>query len=379
MEAVEQDEVITLKEMIEEQEKAIALMGSTSSSVCTFPQGYLKRQPVFTCLTCTPADGEIKAGICLACSLNCHDKHDILELYTKRDFRCDCGTLPQVFCNIDQNDKDVRNPLNTYNQNFSGSYCVCHRPYPDDAPDANQSEMVQCSCCEDWYHTDHLLHEKDREAPVDFDELICHVCIAKHPFLAVYAMPLPETVRMVTKDEAKPIDVELVTTVEAVEQPQGKEEQKPGMSEHPKPLLEDEPASKRQRVHQSGCIHDTSPFTDEPISTCYYNLSYREKLCKCSDCVTLFEEHKITFLRSTADSLVTYENENLAEAKTEEESFASSLESLPHAQKCEVARCIGDIKSAITSLFEGKAEGGILTRDDVMAAFAGLKEKNAQG
>lgn len=234
-------------------------------------------------------------------------------------------------------------------------YCVCHRPYPDDAQDANQSEMVQCSCCEDWYHTDHLVQDTNREAPTDFDELICHVCIAKHPFLAVYALPLQET--LITKDGPKPVDVESVPKVEPVEQPQVNEDPKPDMSEHSKPLLEDEPASKRQRVHQPACIHDSSPFKDKPISTCYYNISYREKLCKCSDCMTLFEEHKIAFLRSIADSLVTYENNNLAEAKTEEESFASSLESLPHAQKCEVARCIGDIKSAITTLFEGKGDG----------------------
>jgi len=379
MESVELDNVVTLKEMIEEQEKAIALMGSASSSVCSFPKGYLKRQPVFTCLTCTPAEGETTAGICLACSLNCHDKHEILELYTKRDFRCDCGTLPQVFCNIDQNKEHERNLLNKYNQNFSGSYCTCHRPYPDDAPDANQSEMIQCSCCEDWYHTDHLVHDKDHEAPPDFDELICHVCIAKHPFLAVYALPLPEIVRLVTSEsnEVAPVDVDSVPvkpidlTVKA--------EPTTDVTEHPKPLIEDEPASKRQRVHQPGCVHTTSPYNDKPISTCYYNVSYREALCKCTDCITLFKEHEITFLRSTADSLVTYENENLEEAKTEEESFASSLENLPHEQKCEVARCIGNIKSTITTMFETKGEGGILTRDDVMAAFAGLKEKNAQG
>ena len=38
MEAAEHDEVITLNEMIEEQERAIALMGSASSSVCSYPQ-----------------------------------------------------------------------------------------------------------------------------------------------------------------------------------------------------------------------------------------------------------------------------------------------------------------------------------------------------
>lgn len=46
-------------------------------------QGYVKRQAVFACNTCTPSAAE-HAGICLACANKCHDGHDIFELYTKR-------------------------------------------------------------------------------------------------------------------------------------------------------------------------------------------------------------------------------------------------------------------------------------------------------
>ena len=31
------------------------------------------------------------SGICLACSYHCHEGHELVELYTKRHFRCDCG------------------------------------------------------------------------------------------------------------------------------------------------------------------------------------------------------------------------------------------------------------------------------------------------
>lgn len=41
------------------------------------------------------------------------------------------------------------NDKNTYNQNFSGVYCTCHRPYPDEQDDI-QDEMIQCVFCEDW-------------------------------------------------------------------------------------------------------------------------------------------------------------------------------------------------------------------------------------
>lgn len=55
-------------------------------------QGYIKRQALYACLTCTPearTDPTKRAGVCLACSYACHDGHDMVELYTKRNFRCD--------------------------------------------------------------------------------------------------------------------------------------------------------------------------------------------------------------------------------------------------------------------------------------------------
>ena len=46
-------------------------------------QGYVKRQALYACGTCSPADGE-PAGVCLACTLTCHEGHELYELYTKR-------------------------------------------------------------------------------------------------------------------------------------------------------------------------------------------------------------------------------------------------------------------------------------------------------
>ena len=48
-----------------------------------FAQGYVLRQALYACSTCIKDDME-PAGICLACSLDCHDGHELVELYTKR-------------------------------------------------------------------------------------------------------------------------------------------------------------------------------------------------------------------------------------------------------------------------------------------------------
>lgn len=116
-------------------------------------QGYIKRQALYACLTCTPPDSGRKAGVCLACSYHCHEDHELVELYTKRNFRCDCGT--QVFngkkCSLLADKPLEPNEKNSYNQNFIGLYCSCNRPYPDPEDDT-EDVMIQCIICEDWYH-----------------------------------------------------------------------------------------------------------------------------------------------------------------------------------------------------------------------------------
>ena len=95
------------------------------------------------------------------CYLFYFDK--IVELWTKRNFRCDCGNsrFGEFFCKLFPN-KDVENSENSYNHNFKGQYCTCGRPYPD--PDIEeQVEMIQCCVCEDWFHEEHLGMESSDE------------------------------------------------------------------------------------------------------------------------------------------------------------------------------------------------------------------------
>lgn len=85
---------VTMVDVLEQQtaaeEDAHAVLGGSDDNECTYSRGYVRRQALYACLTCCPA-GSPRAGVCLACSLTCHEKHELVELYTKRDFRCDCG------------------------------------------------------------------------------------------------------------------------------------------------------------------------------------------------------------------------------------------------------------------------------------------------
>ena len=145
---------------------------------------FISQKALYACVTCSVPNAPdfSPAGICLACSYACHNDHTLVELYTKRQFRCDCGNskFPKSNrCRL-RDDKDTINEKNEYNQNYRyilqfnletfksfhkiikypkpkytlrkfdfmyyvrGVYCTCHRPYPDDEdpiPDA----MIQVS------------------------------------------------------------------------------------------------------------------------------------------------------------------------------------------------------------------------------------------
>lgn len=82
----------------------------------------MKRQALYSCLTCLPDskdDFRKGAGVCLACSYACHENHELVELYTKRNFRCDCGT-PKLGNKCVLDEKQADNDKNSYNQVIYG-------------------------------------------------------------------------------------------------------------------------------------------------------------------------------------------------------------------------------------------------------------------
>lgn len=153
---------------------AVLICIQQSIDNCTKPLGPL-RQQVFACLTCNsqpanPSDPYTSAGVCYACSIQCHGEHTLVELFNKRNFTCDCGTtrLPAASpCTLrihpDTNTKggvhsEVPDANNKYNQNFKNNFCGCECDYD---PFMQKGTMFQClglgtaeegGCGEDWWH-----------------------------------------------------------------------------------------------------------------------------------------------------------------------------------------------------------------------------------
>ncbi|KAF4125999.1 E3 ubiquitin-protein ligase UBR7 [Geosmithia morbida] len=145
-----------------------------SIDTCTNILGSL-RQNVFACLTCNPrpekqSDEWTPAGVCYACSVQCHGEHALVEIFQKRNFTCDCGTKripPTSPCSLRTNSEtNTRGGVhseepaanNSYNQNFANRFCGCECDYD---PFQQKGTMFQClglgtvetgGCGEDWYH-----------------------------------------------------------------------------------------------------------------------------------------------------------------------------------------------------------------------------------
>ncbi|OSX72409.1 hypothetical protein BU14_0438s0004 [Porphyra umbilicalis] len=190
---------------------------------CTFDQGYI-RQKVFVCRRCTPSGG--RAGFCAACKDRCHGDHeaDVLPIYSKRGFRCDCGTAKMKNrCSLAspvaaRARRQVTNEGNTRGHNFDGRYCGCNRLYSPE-----HGDMLQCAVCEDWWHepcmgfptrrSESRGHATGRigggasgfeirygergRFPSENFEFSCHECTKRLPFLADYypirGVELPHT------------------------------------------------------------------------------------------------------------------------------------------------------------------------------------------
>ena len=115
---------------------------------------------------------------------------------------------PPAFCKMSSRcrlepEKEVENSENNYNQNFSGLYCTCSRPYPD-PEDPLEDVMIQCVVCEDWYHGRHLARDSDTSGPPPeenlYAEMICYGCVGKFSFLQ---SPQPFTIYNLRNKEWK--------------------------------------------------------------------------------------------------------------------------------------------------------------------------------
>ena len=102
--------------------------------------------------------------MCYGCSISCHADHDLVELFQRRAFRCDCPTTSSPTtspnpssttptstpCTLNLNPQP-KNDKNRYTKNFLGSFCRCVKGETYD-PMEEEESMICCLGCEEWVH-----------------------------------------------------------------------------------------------------------------------------------------------------------------------------------------------------------------------------------
>ena len=97
LEARSKDESVTAVEFLENQlklEKEAREALPYEPDTCTYPQAL--RQLVFACLTCRLANDDADIGVCYSCLIQCHSTHELVELFSKRNFVCVCGSIIRI-------------------------------------------------------------------------------------------------------------------------------------------------------------------------------------------------------------------------------------------------------------------------------------------
>uniref|UniRef100_A0A0N4Z768 UBR-type domain-containing protein n=1 Tax=Parastrongyloides trichosuri TaxID=131310 RepID=A0A0N4Z768_PARTI len=318
------DRVISLTEFVDycktEDERIATLTCASDGKICTYPEGYKTRQLLFSCLTCREKTGK-DAAICFGCSMHCHQDHDVIELYTKRNFCCDCGNsnFSNFKCELYE-DKDPINKNNVYSHNFEGKYCSCDELY------TGAEEMLQCNACEDWFHLEHLLKEgQEREIAMNADELYCKECITKLEFLKYY-----NAIQ----------DVALENIDEKIK----------------------EESCRLARIKMYIKEHEIKLITSD--ETCYFNkYSWRESICVCNTCTYMYEDLGCNWLTEPGDSLAVYykdapdfDNEEKTPQDVIKEVLAETSKTYGHEASIFIAENIENITNQVVSGLKRKFE-----------------------
>ncbi|XP_072842698.2 putative E3 ubiquitin-protein ligase UBR7 [Pogona vitticeps] len=370
-----EEPVVSLAEVLAENEElekeARAVLGGSDHERCSYSQGAVKRQALYACSTCTPP-GEEPAGICLACSYECHGTHKLFELYTKRNFRCDCGNskFKNLRCKLLPEKAQV-NPTNKYNDNFYGLYCICKRPYPD-PDDEIPDEMIQCIVCEDWFHGRHLGTVPPDSG--DFHEMVCQACMNRCPFLWAYAAQLSvPTVTKVTPAAEDRVNINVEET-EEVKKENGSDPQV--KTEEEKIIQNSEPSTSSS----SECSKNASTCKLQELqakqclkmnTATFWPHNWRSKLCTCKECLKIYSDLEVSFLTDECDTVLAYENKGTSDQEADRrDPLMDTLSSMNRVQQVELICEYNDLKTELTDYLRRFAdEGTVVKREDIQQFF----------
>ncbi|KAJ3414486.1 putative E3 ubiquitin-protein ligase ubr7 [Chytridiales sp. JEL 0842] len=387
-------------------------------STCTRSFGPIT-QPFYACLTCLHSQKQLAEpearepnGICYACFVQCHTRHDVVELWERRGVVCECGSkkkgmpeccLGKSSYDGDEDEKAEGESVNRYNQNYLGFFCWCKEKYDFDKEEARGSVMFECIICEDWFHDRCISNIPPRistatglkieEEEESFKDFICKDCVNKHPFLRLYST--------VSDEQKKHGDCTVGAAerfVEALKQasPKGEmsfvecKKRKDGENSC---MVDIERESKRSKIENGKedlgalcAVKDTSANLVNNGLECKikgksserecgdeYNLfcksGWKAQLCRCSECMNLYNHNNLDFLvfeeEEDGDELEL--NNNYEEASTPLYDLSlRALDKMDRVKAIEGARAYNMMASKVKEALKRFAEEGrVVTKEDI--------------
>lgn len=394
--------VITMLDVLEEEkmleDDALAVLGASDDKNCTYSQGYVKRQALYACMTCLPPEQGDCAGVCLACSYDCHEGHELIELYTKRNFCCDCGNsrFKGKKCNLEPNKRAV-NENNVYSQNFSGVYCTCKRPYPD-PDDSIQDEMIQCIVCEDWFHTRHLGSKVPGSD--DYSEMICSQCTSNLPFLQHYlGFSVTKISNSPAKDDTSTVDVcDTVEEKSSLDMSNITEDMKSSPQKLNNSLdSECTTTTPQKRPTLNGTVCESSPqkIAGSNASECklksfvpsawsggatYWLDGFRNMLCTCRSCLDVYKTKGVEFLTDPLDTVQEYEETGKSrrekDGSSQYERGLQALSEMDRVRQVEAIQQYNEMKTHLNEYLAKFAENKKVVREeDIREFFSGMQAR----
>ncbi|KAI8370377.1 uncharacterized protein BYT42DRAFT_616930 [Radiomyces spectabilis] len=338
-----------------EREAQEALPGKFEQ--CTFSQGYL-RQPLYACKTCS-GDSE-HAGMCYSCSMMCHADHDLIELFPKRHFRCDCGVAGKFGghgCTLASDVKlNASNTENKYNHNFAGRYCRCDQVYN---PDQEQGTMYQCSVCEDWFH-DRCIGDIP-ESLADFESYICRQCTNAYPVL------INGHHTSVTFGLAKGDNLIHRWATELQE-----DKQTLGMKRKNEQDTEPELDSKRSKTETD----NTTPAETAQHVELLLKDGWRKGLCHCTECEKAWKDNHLEFLLEEEE---TYEPEDDEDAgKSLLEVGMEQLQRMDRVKALESVMAYQMFAQGFKEFLKGFQESGKVVQEEDIKRFFSEKQRERE-
>jgi E3 ubiquitin-protein ligase UBR7 len=401
------EEVLTLTEFVQQNEKKLyelevnarhqAEAGWGDVDKCTYDEGYVE-QPIYSCTTCAQKLGK-RFGFCFGCSMQCHLEHDVIELFDKRHFRCDCpAECDATKCQLHETVVD-QNTENAYNHNFDGLYCWCRKPYDHDSDDV----MIQCVLCQDWFHDTCIQKNYKATVPASKkNDLICLDCTEKYPFLGHYLSneqsnkPAESSSEKVAGATAESfIKVEDVksdgSTDTYFEKVQTSNNSQHNNTNQAEPTKENGANNQAQQTSDK-CLIEDKELSSDPIGNVFYVRGWRAQLCRCSKCKAMYQLLGVQFLIEDAEPEGEDEEDDNEDDETEVKDaneqanvtvsvptpqISSLLPDMPalmnvmkrklnHVQQIEMAETLDNFREAFKEFVKPFAETGqVVTQEDV--------------